>query len=105
MGMWAYVFFAGVFEIFMAMALKSSQGFSRLYPSLLTLVTAVISFYLLSRSLKELPIGAAYAVWTGIGVAGTAIFGVLFLQESLNLWQVFFLVAIAVGIVGLKLAG
>jgi quaternary ammonium compound-resistance protein SugE len=102
MNMWSYVFLAGIFEIFMTMALKASQGFSRLYPSLLTFLTAVASFYLLSRSLKSLPIGTAYAVWTGIGVAGTAIFGILFLGESLTILQVLFLMLITVGILGLK---
>jgi quaternary ammonium compound-resistance protein SugE len=99
---WVYLLIAGFFEVVWAVGLKYSQGFSRLWPSVATLIGMVASFYFLSKSLTSLPIGTAYAVWTGIGAAGTALFGMLFLGESRDLLRFFYIALIVVGAVGLK---
>ncbi len=100
---WIYLFIAGVFEIIWAIGLKYSQGFTRLYPSLITIGGMGISFYLLSLATKTLPIGTAYAVWTGIGALGAALLGILLFNEPLNIMKVVFLCLILIGILGLKL--
>lgn len=79
---WIALFIAGLFEIGWALGLKTTQGFTKLVPSLLTGTAMAISFLLLSYSLKTIPVGTAYAVWTGIGASGTLLFGMLFLHES-----------------------
>ena len=79
---WLSVFIAGVFETVWAVGLKYSDGFSRLWPSVLTIGAMMISFWLLSYALKTLPVGTTYAVWTGIGAAGTALMGMLLFGES-----------------------
>ena len=70
---WLSVFIAGVFEIVWAIAMKYSNGFSKLWPSVITIVGMLISFFLLSSAMKSLPVGTSYAVWTGVGAAGTAL--------------------------------
>lgn len=99
---WVYLLIAGIFEIVWAIALKYSNGFTRLYPSLVTIVGMIISFYLLAVATKTLPIGTAYAVWTGIGAVGAVIIGILFLGEPRTLSRFLFLGLILVGIIGLK---
>ncbi len=79
---WFALFIAGLFEIGWALGLKYTQGFTKLVPSLLTGSAMAVSFLLLSYSLKTIPVGTAYAVWTGIGAAGTLLFGMFFLHES-----------------------
>lgn len=78
---WIYLFIAGLFEIVWAIQLKNSKGFSILIPSILTVLGMIVSIYLLSLALKTIPIGTAYAVWTGIGIVGTVIFGAILLKE------------------------
>ena len=102
---WAILVLAGLFEIGMAVALKASDGFGRLVPSLLFGVFAVLSFGLLSYALKTLPIGTAYAVWTGIGAAGTAILGMVALGEPVLASRIGFIGLIVAGVIGLQLAG
>ena len=102
---WIHLLLAGLLEIGFAISLKESHGFSRLLPSLGVLVFGGASFVLLSLALRALPIGTAYAVWTGIGAAGTAIAGVLVLGESGNVFKVLAIVAIIGGVVGLRLTG
>ncbi len=102
---WLYLVLAGCFEIAMAVSLKESAGFSRLGPSLIFAVTGVTSFVLLSVALKSLPIGTAYAVWTGIGAAGTAILGIVLLDEPRDLARIAGIVMIIGGVVALRLAG
>ena len=102
---WIYLLIAGVFEVVWAMGLKYSQGFTKLIPSAITIIGMFISFYFLAIAVKSLPIGTAYAIWTGIGVIGTIIFGIAFLGESLNFMRVFFLLLIIAGITGLKFTG
>ncbi len=99
---WIYLFIAGIFEVVWAIALKYSHGFTKLIPSLITLGGMAISFYLLSIATKTLPIGTAYAIWTGIGALGTVLLGILFLNEPVNFLRIVFLFLILVGIIGLK---
>lgn len=85
---WTILFLAGIFEIFWAVGLKYSDGFTKLFPTIFTIVTMIISFYLLSLALKALPIGTAYAVWVGIGTVGTVIAGIMLFGESMSLIRV-----------------
>lgn len=101
---WIYLLIAGVLEIGFAFGLKYSEGFTRLWPTVGMAVSGALSFYLLSVSLKTLPVGTAYAVWTGIGAVGTAILGILLLSESGDLFRVLSILLIVVGVVGLRLS-
>ncbi len=100
---WIILFIAGLFETAWAVGLKYTNGFTRPWPSTFTAIALIISMYLLAIAAKTLPIGTAYAVWVGIGAAGTAILGVWLLNEPVNLGRVFFLTMMIVSIVGLKL--
>lgn len=100
---WLILFVAGLFEICWAIGLKYTEGFSRLWPSVGTIVAMIISFMLLSISLKTLPIGTAYAVWTGIGAVGTVILGIVLFGDSVTLIRIICLALIVIGIFGLKL--
>lgn len=95
---------AGLLEIVWAVSLKRTEGFTRLWPSLLTIAAMIASFLLLARAMTHLPTGVAYAVWVGIGVVGAALVSATLMGERLSGVQVGFLALIAVGIVGLKLA-
>ncbi|MCT7467909.1 quaternary ammonium compound efflux SMR transporter SugE [Aliarcobacter cryaerophilus] len=99
---WTILFLAGIFEIFWAVGLKYSDGFTKLFPTIFTIITMIISFYLLSLALKALPIGTAYAVWVGIGTVGTVIAGIMLFGESMSLIRVISILFILIGIVGLK---
>jgi quaternary ammonium compound-resistance protein SugE len=101
---WILLFVAGLFEIGFALGLKYSEGFSRLLPTLGMIAAGALSFYLLSTAMKTLPAGTAYAVWTGIGAAGTAVVGILLLGESASPLRVASLALIVAGVVGLRLA-
>ena len=100
---WTILFLAGIFEIFWAVGLKYSDGFTKLFPTIFTIVTMIISFYLLSLALKALPIGTAYAVWVGIGTVGTVIAGIMLFGESMSLIRVMSILFILIGIIGLKI--
>ncbi len=100
---WIYIFIASIFEICWAVGLKYSNGFTNLYPSLFTIVTMILSYSFLSFGAKTLSIGTAYAVWTGIGAVGTAIYGILFFNEPKDFLRVFFIFLIVAGIIGLRL--
>ena len=100
---WAYLTVAGLFEIGWAIGLKYSDGFSRLTPSVLTAISMVISLWLLSLAMKTIPVGTAYAVWTGIGAIGVAILGMVLFGESRETLRVICLFLIVTGIIGLKL--
>ncbi len=101
---WFYLLIAGLFEVGWAIGLKYTEGFSKVVPSVVTVALMVASFNFLAIALKTLPIGTAYAVWTGIGAVGTAAIGILFLKEPADLLRVASIFLIVVGIVGLKLA-
>ncbi|WP_419677591.1 quaternary ammonium compound efflux SMR transporter SugE [Aliarcobacter lanthieri] len=100
---WIILFLAGIFEVVWAVGLKYSEGFTKLTPSIITIVTMIISFYLLSLALKSLPLGTAYAVWVGIGTIGTVIAGIFLFGESMNIIRVISILFILIGIIGLKL--
>jgi quaternary ammonium compound-resistance protein SugE len=100
---WALLSIAGILEIAFALAMKASEGFTRLGPSLLTIVTGLASIFLLSFSLRTLPVGTGYAVWTGIGAAGTAILGIAVLGESAAPMRILCIALILAGVIGLKL--
>lgn len=100
---WLILFFAGILEIGWAIGLKYTEGFTKLVPSVITIVLMISSMTLLAFAVKNLPIGTAYAVWTGIGAVGTAILGIILFQESKDFWRIFFIVLIVVGIIGLKI--
>ena len=101
---WAYLLFAGLFEVGFASTLKLTDGFTKLWPTLIFTVCIVLSFLLLNKALKDIPIGTAYAVWTGIGAAGTAIVGILVYKEPATALRLFFIVTLVGSIIGLKLA-
>ena len=102
---WSIMFLAGLLEVAWAIGLRHSAGFTRPLPSVLTLLAMGISFYLLSLALRTLPLGTAYAVWVGIGAAGTAIAGMLLFAEPASPLKLASLLLVVVGIAGLKLAG
>jgi quaternary ammonium compound-resistance protein SugE len=99
---WIYLIIAGVFEIVWSMGLKYSHGFTKLVPSLITIGGMVVSFYLLALATKSLPIGTAYAVWTGIGTLGAVILGIFLFHEPVNILRIIFLCLILIGIIGVK---
>jgi len=100
---WAILFVAGLMEIGWAIGLKYTEGFTRLLPSALTLIAMTVSVVLLGLALKTLPVGTAYAVWTGIGAVGTAILGITLFGDPATLARLFSIGLIVAGIVGLKL--
>jgi quaternary ammonium compound-resistance protein SugE len=100
---WLYLFIAGLFEVGWAIGLKYTEGFSRLVPSLLTVAAMIISITLLGIALKTLPVGTAYAVWTGIGAVGTAALGIYLFGDPATIARLASIGLIVAGIVGLKL--
>lgn len=101
---WVILFLAGLFEIGWAVGLKYTEGFTRFWPTVGTVVAMVVSFLLLGLALKNLPVGTAYAIWVGIGAVGTAVLGIILFSESTDWLKVASLGLICVGIVGLRLA-
>ena len=99
---WFVLFIAGIFETAWAIGMKYSDGFTKFWPGVFTIVCILISMGLLAVSLKWLPVGTAYAVWTGIGAVGTAILGIILFGESKEFIRLFFMFLIIVGLVGLK---
>jgi quaternary ammonium compound-resistance protein SugE len=100
---WVFLFIAGLLEVAWAMALKQSVGFTRLWPSVVTVASMAGSMALLGLALRELPLGTAYAVWTGIGIVGAAIAGMLWLGEPAGGLRLASIALIVAGIIGLKL--
>ena len=100
---WVMLVAAGLFEIVWAVSLKATRGFTRPGPTVLTVVGMAISIWLLAQALKSFPVGTAYAVWTGIGAAGTALVGMWLFGESRDLGRLLALACIVIGIVGLRL--
>jgi len=99
---WIYIFIASIFEISWAIGLKYSQGFTQMRASIFTIITMILSYVFLSLGVKTLPLGTAYAVWTGIGAVGTAIYGMIYFNEPRDLVRIFFIFLIVVGIIGLR---
>ena len=100
---WFILSVAGLLEVCWAIGLKYSEGFTKLIPSVFTLVTLAGSMYLLARASQIIPIGTAYGVWVGIGALGAAIFGIVFFQESVSLLRLCFLGLLLIAIIGLKI--
>jgi quaternary ammonium compound-resistance protein SugE len=100
---WINLAIAGILEVFWAISLKYTEGFSKLWPNLFTLFGMVASFYFLAQALKVIPVGTGYAIWTGIGAAGTAILGIVLFGESAAPARLACITVIVAGIIGLKL--
>jgi quaternary ammonium compound-resistance protein SugE len=100
---WLYLFVAGVFETAWAIGLKYSAGFTKVGPSVFTVVAMSVSLYLLALALRTIPVGTGYAVWTGIGTVGAAILGILLFNESREISRILCILLIVAGIIGLKL--
>jgi quaternary ammonium compound-resistance protein SugE len=100
---WCFLIVAGLFEVFWAVNLKYSMGFTVLFPSVLTVIGMIVSFLFLSLALRHLPLGMCYAVWTGIGILGTMVLGVFLFGESFDIAKVVCMLLILSGIVGFKL--
>lgn len=101
---WWYLLGAGLFEIVWASSLKSTEGFTRLWPSLGTVTAMIASFLFLGEALKTIPVGTGYAVWTGIGAAGTAVVGMALFGESRDVLRLLCLLIIMAGIIGLRIS-
>jgi len=101
---WIILVLAGLFEVVWAIGLKYTHGFTRLVPSVITLVGMLISFWLLSLAMKSLPLGTAYAVWVGIGALGAFVAGIVLFGETLSWMRVVSVLLIAAGLIGLKLS-
>jgi quaternary ammonium compound-resistance protein SugE len=102
---WVYLLAAGICEIVWAIGLKKSEGFTRPWTSAWTIGVMLLSFWLLSFAMKSLPLGTAYAVWTGIGAVGTVAFGMAFLNEPKDLGRIACIAMIIGGIIGLRFLG
>jgi len=100
---WLLLVIAGLLEMCWAVGLKYSQGFTKLMPSIFTIVGMISSFYFLSLALRSLPLGTAYAIWTGIGTVGTMILGIFLFKEPVDMIRLIFIGFIVIGIIGLKL--
>ncbi|MFO0807383.1 MAG: multidrug efflux SMR transporter [Gemmataceae bacterium] len=100
---WGNLFVAGVLEVTWAIGLKYADGWTKFWPSVFTIAGMVASFYFLARAIVTIPVGTAYAVWTGIGAVGTAMFGVILFGEHLTLARVACLLLIVTGIIGLRM--
>ena len=101
---WIILFFAGLFEVGWAVGLKYTDGFTRPLPTILTVGAMVISLGLLGLAMKELPLGTAYAIWTGVGAVGTVIAGIILFGESMALVRLVSVALIVTGLVGLKVS-
>lgn len=100
---WIYLTLAGLLEVAFTTAIRYTDGFTRLAPTLLVLALAGVSFACVAKSAETIPLGTAYAVWGGLGAAGTAIIGMLYFEEPMALWRILFLTLLIVSIAGLKL--
>ena len=100
---WIYLLIAGLLEVAWAIGLKYTEGFSRFWPSAVTLVAMALSVAFLGLALRELPVGTGYAVWVGIGAVGTAVLGIVLFDESRDPLRLFCLALIVAGVVGLRM--
>jgi len=100
---WVYLMGASIAEIFFALSLKYNEGFTQLIPSIVTAVAGAGSFGLLMLAIKTLPLGTAYAIWTGVGASGIAIAGIFLFKESIDLYRLGSIALIIIGVIGLKL--
>jgi quaternary ammonium compound-resistance protein SugE len=103
MSAWIILIFAGILEVGWAVGLKYTNGWTQLMPSILTVLSMIISFILLAYAVKTLPIGTAYAIWVGIGAIGVSLLGIILFGEAVSFYRLLFLLLIFTGIIGLKL--
>lgn len=103
MSSWIYLILAGILEIGFASMIKLTENFTKLIPTVIFVIFAFGSFYFLTKAIETIPIGTAYAIWTGIGVFGTIIIGIFFYNEPSNFLRIFFLLTLVCSIIGLKL--
>ncbi|MCW8950249.1 MAG: quaternary ammonium compound efflux SMR transporter SugE [Sedimenticola sp.] len=101
---WVILVLAGLFETGWAIGLKYTEGFSRLWPTIWTILAMVVSLWLLGIAMKSLPVGTAYSIWVGVGAVGTVVLGIMLLGEPANAGRLISITFIIVGIIGLKLA-
>jgi len=99
---WVYLILAGISEVVWAVGLKYSEGFTRLWPSVWTIIVMLLSFFLLAQAMRGLPLGTAYAIWTGIGAVGTVLYGMWRLGEPSDPRRLACIALIVIGIIGLK---
>ena len=100
---WIFLVIAGFLEICWAIGLKYTEGFTKIIPSVFTLITLALSMFMLAKAAQVIPIGTAYGIWVGIGALGAAIMGIILFQESASPSRIFFLILLLVAIIGLKL--
>jgi quaternary ammonium compound-resistance protein SugE len=100
---WVWILIASIFEISWAVGIKYTQGFTKTTATIFTIISMILSYVFLSLGVKNLPIGTAYAVWTGIGAVGTAVYGMMFFDEPKDFLRIFFVFLIEIGIFGLRL--
>ncbi|MBX3742752.1 MAG: quaternary ammonium compound efflux SMR transporter SugE [Akkermansiaceae bacterium] len=101
---WIILVIAGLFEVGWALGLKYTEGFSKLWPSVFTVLAIIISLSLLGLAMRTLPVGTAYAIWTGIGMVGTVIAGIILMGDPVSVFRVVSISLILIGIVGLKIS-
>jgi len=99
---WAYLIIAALFECGWAIGLKYTNGFTKIWPSIFTIAAMIVSFQFLSLAMKTIPVGTAYAIWTGIGTVGVAIIGMMLFDESKDIARILCIVLIVAGVIGLK---
>jgi quaternary ammonium compound-resistance protein SugE len=100
---WVYLVIAGFFEVGFTTFLKLTEGFTKAAPTFFFLAFSILSFWFLNRAIVSIPLGVAYAVWTGIGAAGTVFMGILLFEDQVSFWKIFFLINLIGSILGLKL--
>ena len=100
---WVYLALAGLFEIGFAAALKPADGFTKFWPSVIVTVLGLVSLYFLTLATREIPVGSAYAIWTGIGAVGAVLFGIFAYNEPVTPLGLFFIAALIASIIGLKI--
>ncbi|MFE4708125.1 DMT family transporter [Peribacillus simplex] len=101
---WIYIILAGLLEIVWVIGLKYSHGFTKIIPSIVTVVIIIFSFFLLSKALHSIPLGTGYSIFTGLGTVGTVVTGMLFFGETINPLKVFFVALMIFGIIGIKIS-
>ena len=100
---WIFLALAGVFEVLFAATLKLTENFTRLYPTLIFITFAILSFYFLTKAIESIPVGTAYVIWTGIGAVGTVLVGIFYYNEPASFLRLFFISTLVISIIGLKL--
>lgn len=101
---WFYLFLAGIFEIGFAISLKLTEGFTKVIPIITFFIFSIFGMWFLNKAMQSIPVGTAYAIWTGIGAVGVTIIGIFWFKDPVNFWRMFFMCTIIVSLVGLKVA-